>query len=96
MDLKEAILSTIKSIPGIKGVDLVLNVMGQINPTRFNDQEYFMALDELLKREEIVEVEYMLPDMEYRIKSIYFPKGTRVVSRVSNWGFNPVVSVQKR
>lgn len=75
MTLREAILSTINSQPGIKGVELCLNVMGLTIPKPINNWEYFDILAELIKEREIVEVEIL-----YRvyIKTIYFPKGTEV------------------
>jgi len=63
---------------GIKGVDLALHVMSEVNPVIFDIQEYWDALNSLIGSKEIVEVEYTLPQLSYRIKSIYFPKGTEV------------------
>jgi hypothetical protein len=34
------------------------------------------ALTPLIKNGEIIELEYILPGMDYRIKSIFFPRGT--------------------
>jgi len=75
--LKEAILLTVNSQQGIKGVELVLNVMAIINPMKFKEKDYIFELAELVSVGEIVEMEYILPQMDYRIKSIYFPKGTK-------------------
>jgi hypothetical protein len=76
--LREAILTTVNSHQGIKGVELVLNVMGMVGPVMFDDREYMLELSRLLDEGEIIEIEYALPTMEYRLKSLYFPKGTRI------------------
>jgi len=39
-------------------------------------------VEELVEEKRLVEVEYILPDMNYRCKSFLLPKGTRV--RVKN------------
>lgn len=76
MTLREAILISVNSHQGVKGVDLVLNVMGIIGPFKVNHEELVSELAQLVLNKEIVELEYILPQMDYRIKSIYFPKGT--------------------
>jgi hypothetical protein len=40
-------------------------------------EDFFLALDELILEKEILEVEYLLPTSDYRVKSILFPKGTK-------------------
>lgn len=74
--MKNEILKIINSRQGIKGVDLVLALMERIGPTMLKYQEFDSALVELIKEGEVVELEYVLPQMEYRIKSMYFPKNT--------------------
>lgn len=39
-------------------------------------------LERMVDDGDLVETEFVLPDMHYRIKSIYFPKGTSVQVRV--------------
>ncbi len=73
----EAINRTVNSHQGIKGVDLVIQVMGHINPCMFDQELYSRTLEFLVATGEVVELEYTLASMEYRIKSIYFPKGTQ-------------------
>lgn len=76
MKVREAILTTVNIRQGINGVDLVLTVMGIVGPLKLDNEEYNKELEALVKAAEIVELEYILPQMNYRIKSIYFPKGT--------------------
>lgn len=82
MTLREAILVSVNSHQGMKGVDLVLNVMGLVNCMKFTDVEYQQELESLLKNGEVVELEYILPQLNYRIKSMYFPKGTVFNNRI--------------
>lgn len=77
MTTKEAILNIINTRQGVKSVNLALDVMSLTNPISFDDIPYQKELAELVKSGEIIELEYILPDMDYRVKSIYFPKGTK-------------------
>ena len=76
ISLREAIIDTINAHQGIKGVYLVIKVMEVINPVQFSHNDYQEELKILINEKEIVELEYTLPTIAYRIKSIYFPKGT--------------------
>ncbi len=76
MTYRELILRKVNESTGIKGVDLCLSIMSHNGPGSFNHEQYMLDLDEILKSGEIIELEYTLPDMEYRIKSLFFPKGT--------------------
>jgi hypothetical protein len=76
--VRDIILRMVSSHQGIKGVDLALKVMGEVNPVVFSIEEYWEELHSLIDCKEIVEVIYILPNMTYRVKSMYFPKGTEV------------------
>jgi hypothetical protein len=75
---EEIITRIVNSSQGIKGVDLSLKVMEEINPHKFSIEEYNKALDELTKTNQILEIEYILPQMDYRIKSFFLPSGTEL------------------
>jgi len=75
MTTKDAILKVVESHPGIHGVLLVVDVIELIGPT-FIGSEYETTIQKLIDDEEITELEYILPRMSYRIKSLYFPKET--------------------
>jgi hypothetical protein len=79
-ELRKAIVDCINQNHGIKAVKLAMNVMSVINPQRFHAEDYHKEIDSLVADGEIIELEYMVPEIEYRIKSIYFPKGTKIVS----------------
>jgi len=73
---KEAILHVVDAKTAVKNVDLALAVMERVNPTKFELEKYQSALEELVETGEIINVDYTLESMDYRTKSIYFPKGT--------------------
>jgi len=73
MTIKETILDIINSNSGIKAVDLIIKV-STVHPISYD--EFSTEIEKLIHEGEIIELEYTLPDFEYRIKSIYFPKGT--------------------
>ena len=76
--LKKSIIEIITVHSAIKNVDLALAVMAHLNPQCFGSEIYFNALEELIRDGEIMEIEYTLPNMDYRVKSIYMPKGTSI------------------
>jgi hypothetical protein len=77
MTYRETILLLINSHQGIKATDLIVKCMSYINPSVLQKDEYELTLNKLVHEGEIIELKYILPIMEYRIKSIYFPKGTK-------------------
>lgn len=74
--LSIAILNKINLRGGIKATELVLEVMGEINPNKWEGDLFQEIVNEMIKEGHIIELEYILPNMDYRVKSIYFPKGT--------------------
>ncbi len=78
--IKELIKKTVNQNPGIKGVNLVLDVTVSLSKEvdEWEEDAYFEALEDLVSQKEIIEVEYVLPGLGNKIKSIYFPKGTDV------------------
>lgn len=77
MTAKESIIQIVNNHQGIKGTELAIQVISEhlnISPDDFDS-----ALAECIKNGDIVEVEYTLPMMDYRVKSLYFPKETVIV-----------------
>lgn len=81
---KNAILKTVNSNSGIKGVTLVIDIMKQNVTPEFSMNNYKEALKTLINDEDIVAVDYVLPKQD-KSKSIYFPKDTelRILNFVS-------------
>jgi hypothetical protein len=85
-DIRRIILETVESLGAIKGIELVTRVTvrlcederkGGVTPV---SDEIISTLNIMVAAGDLVEIEYVVPGMEYRIKSIYMPKGTQVVS----------------
>jgi hypothetical protein len=87
-EIRTAILDTVNNRHGVNGVDLVLNVMGIIGPSQLDNTEYVYTLTNLVETGEIVELEFILPVMDYRVKSIYFPKGTKLLVNYDDYRAN--------
>lgn len=66
--------------------------MGEVGPSEFNHDDFIYQLEELVKDNEIVELEYILPQLDYRIKSMYFPKGTIFGNQIGNNKQNTSIS----
>ncbi len=77
---EHTILKTVNSRGPIKGVDLAIHVMSEVNPAIFHHDDYTRELEYLVKNGDIFELEYILSSMDYRVKTIYFPKGTAFVT----------------
>jgi len=76
--MRDIILKAINDSQGIKNVELSLKVLSIILPLEFNTDEFHEELSYLVEEGEILEIEYTLPSMDYRIKSFYLPKGTSI------------------
>lgn len=76
--LRDAILRNIEAHQGLKGVELALKVMAMMGPGSFEHTDYNMEVMKLVNERQIIEVTYELPHMDYRTKSFYFPKGTKI------------------
>ena len=81
--IRTVILNIVNSHSGINSVNLVLEIMSLIITDRI---DYISEIEKLVKEKEIVELEYIVPQLNYRIKSIYFPKGTLIGAEIQNRG----------
>ena len=84
---RKLILEFVNQNSGIKAVDLAMKVMGEINPVKFNSEEYHKTLENMVYLNQIIELEIILPNGLDRVKSTYFPRGCQIrintnVSRV--------------
>ena len=77
---REKILKCVTDNQALKVIELAIRVMCRINPVKFNKKEYETEIDKLVEEGEIVEVCYVLPTID-KLKSLYFPKGTKVGSQ---------------
>lgn len=76
--MKKTILKVVNNSQGVNNVDLALKVMAILNPQKFDIDEFSRVLTDLVISGEVLEIEYNLPTMDYRIKSFYLPKGTKI------------------
>ncbi len=74
--MKQIILNVINSNTGIKEVQLAMRVMSYMDPSQFSNVEFHDVLKKLIDSNEIRVINYSVPSTNYRLKSIYFPKGT--------------------
>lgn len=79
--VREAILTTVNTRYGVNGRDLVLNCMGMLNPQLFDDKDYADILIQLVVEKEVEPLYFFLPyEGSFMMQTIYFPKGTRIVT----------------
>ena len=81
MTPKEVLVAIVNSHQGIKGTSLGVEFVlathkeGTEIP---DDFDVVQVLEELVTAGELVEIEYAVPEMEYRVKSFYLPKGSLI------------------
>ena len=77
--IEQFVIDKVNNDPGIKGVALVTQlVVDQGKNLIPPDIDILELIDRLVKEGKLLEVEYILPSMSHRIKSLYFPKETRI------------------
>lgn len=74
--LKEAIIKVVEGYQGLKATELVVKIFDVIPPSE--SPKILDAIWELVEAGEIIEINYILPQMDYRTKSFLLPKGTTV------------------
>lgn len=81
--LKETIVKVIAEKGPLKATELPvqMEIRLLLRGEECCSTDLLEALEELVVAGEIIEVEYALPHMDYRIKSLYFPKGSQIVVR---------------
>jgi len=80
--MKEEIIKIVNDYEPINSIELTSKISTWENNTRNHlDDEWRFSdvLNELVKNGDIIEMCYTLPQMDYRIKSLYFPKGTTIL-----------------
>lgn len=77
--IRKLIIATVEESNGIKATELATKVASQIyeSGSALKDFELPDFLEELVKSGDIAEVEAELPN-DFRIRSFYFPKGTKI------------------
>ena len=79
--LRELITAIVTREQGCKGVELVTKVVVQAHNSGLNDCSDGRSVLEMLQRmvdqDELVEFEYVLPEIPYRTKSFFLPKDTK-------------------
>ncbi len=69
---KAAIVRKVTELQGCKHINLILAMRDWL------DEDIPDLLEELVKEGQLLEVQYVLPNMDYRFKSFYLPTGTSV------------------
>lgn len=77
MTPKELIIKVVESVQGGKGPELVPVLIREFAASGLATDNIPILLQELVDENKLVEVEYVLPSLDFRLKSIYLPKGTK-------------------
>ena len=79
LSCSDQIIETVISMQGGKATEIIAN----LPKICFNDDivDIVQVIDYLVRTEQLIEVEYVLPQMDYRIKSFLLPANTKVTLR---------------
>ena len=58
--MREIILQIVNGKGVVRAVELALDVMGKVNPSRFETETYRRELDELIRIGDVLELRYVL------------------------------------
>lgn len=74
------VVEIVKENPGINSAELAakLTIKKCENNLKVEGSEIVKAIEDAAKEGLILEMEYILPSMPYRIKSVYFPADTKL------------------
>jgi hypothetical protein len=75
--LKEILEAIINNSTGIKAIELACEIADFIHTNNYDSNQIQQSIEELLADEKICELEFIIPKLDYKIKSIYFPRGTK-------------------
>lgn len=81
-EAKKEIVATVEAVQGCKATELIANE--RILPLIAANFDIIGMIAELCSEGELVEIEYIIPNIPYRVKSFLFPKGTKVEGFQSN------------
>ena len=73
--MKEKIVEIVNRYPEIKVMSLIPKMAEYLK----SGGDLLGTIDKMVDSGELVEVNYILPTMSYREKSILFPKGTKII-----------------
>jgi len=76
-ELQQVIIDTVTRLQGCKMTQLVCEIPQHIL-TKYESEDVMATIDQLVAIGEIIEIEYILPQMDYRVKSFLLPKDTKV------------------
>lgn len=80
MDISSLISEIVNESPGINAIELTTKIVKLMIERlgTISEMDFMEAIDCAVVKKQIVEVEYVTPSMNYRIKSLYFPAGTEI------------------
>jgi hypothetical protein len=74
---KQVLIDTITGVQGCKATELIAHVAEKMGD-EFPSHDFMQALSEIIDEGNIEEVEYILPQLDFRIKSFLLPKNTQI------------------
>lgn len=76
-DIQNRIVEIVNSSQGLKGTELAVKLATEF--LSIQSESIIHWIDSCVEEGLIQEIEYVLPNMDYRIKSFYLPMGTSII-----------------
>jgi hypothetical protein len=76
-ELCKTLIHIVRENAPIKSTDLVVHLCDVFHASEIPLESINEYIEHLVKENMIVALEYTLPDIDYRIKTLYFPGGTK-------------------
>ncbi len=71
--LVDKLVAKVESLQGCKAVELMVELTNEYHPAAWPD-----VLTEAIAAKKVVEIEYVLPSLDFRVKSFILPIGTEI------------------
>jgi hypothetical protein len=83
INLENFITTTVIEMQGIKATELAMIaaefLLKEGEPLSFND--YITCVETLINKKQILEIEYTVPNLDFRVKSFYLPGNSTISIR---------------
>lgn len=81
MDRNQAKQLLVDKVIGLQGIKAVQLAVEEEIITKLQDYAVPELMEELVAEGRVIEIEYVLPEMTYRVKSFYLPPGTVFIKK---------------
>jgi len=83
--IKSTIQNIVEQKQGCKVTELIADIPNEVF-NEISSDDFFPILNELIEDKKLIQISYVLPNLDYRIKDFLLPGGTRLIQTPSKMG----------